>query len=299
MIHAVTRGKVLTAKHFALGMGLDKMTRSIKLIQLVNKLGHCIDYNSVCGILTAQAQRSSELAKSSSILPLTPTNSNSSVKTWFLVDNYDEKVETNCGGDSVNITSLMAFQEEVENAVLQELTLNVPKTRNSAPIAEVETELESLKVDPKKELPMIPKVENATNVDTLQVALKYVIWLLFRKTNDIVQFRGPNDQVLPTCPGWMLKHHQNEVVTMIVEMYLPPINSKVTDVPTPPPPPIFKYLSRLQNLSDDVNMPYVNVILDIGTAMNTSMKIWNTHINLEPVLFTQETFIPWKKTTVS
>ena len=152
MIHAVTRGKVLTSKHFALGMGLHNMTRSKKLIQLVNKLVHCIAYNSLCDILTDQAQKSSELAKSSSIFPLTPINSNSSVKTCFWVDNYNEKVETNCGGDSINITALMAFQEKDENAVLQELSLNVPKTRNSAPIAEVETELQSLKVDPKKRI---------------------------------------------------------------------------------------------------------------------------------------------------
>ena len=64
MIHAVTCGKVLTAKHFALRMGLHDNTRSKKLIQLVNKLGHCIDYNSVGDIPTAQAQKSSELAKS-------------------------------------------------------------------------------------------------------------------------------------------------------------------------------------------------------------------------------------------
>ena len=46
----------MTAKHFVFGMGLHNMTRSKKLIQLVNKLGHCIDYNAVCDILTAQAQ---------------------------------------------------------------------------------------------------------------------------------------------------------------------------------------------------------------------------------------------------
>ena len=57
----------------------------------------------------------------------------------FWVDNFDEKVETNCGSGSVNIRALMAFQEKDENAVLQELALNVPETRNSAPIAEVES----------------------------------------------------------------------------------------------------------------------------------------------------------------
>ena len=168
----------MTAEHFVLGMGLHNMTRSKKLIQLVNKLGHCIDYNDVCDILTAQAQKSSELAKSSSILP--------------------------------------------------------------------------------------------TYVDISQVASKSVFWLLLRKANGILQFRGPNDQVLPTFAGWLLKHRQNDVVTKTVEMYLPPISSKVTDSST-----IFKYLSRLQKLSADVNMPYMNVILDIGAAMNAYKMIWN------------------------
>ena len=203
-------------------------------------------------------------------MPLTPISTNNSVKTWFWLDNYDEKVETNCGGGSVNITALMAFQEKDENAVLKELALNVPKTKNSAPIAEVETEHESLKVDPKKEPSLIPKVETPTYVDISQVASKYVFWLLLRKENGILQFRGPNDQVIPTFAGWLLRHRQNDVVTKTVEMYLPPISSKVTDFST-----IFKYLSRLQKLSADVNMPYMNVILDIGAAMNAYKMMWN------------------------
>ena len=91
-----------------------------------------------------------------------------------------------------------------------------------------------------------------------------------RKANGILQFRGPNDQVIPTFAGWLLKHRQNDVVTKTVVMYLPPISSKVTDFST-----IFKYLSRLQKLSADVNMPYMNVILDIGAAMNAYKMIWN------------------------
>ena len=79
--------------------------------------------------------------------------------------------------------------------------------------------------------------------------MKYVIWLLLRETNVIVQL-GANDQVIPSFSGWLLQHRQNDVVTMTVETYLPPMTSKVTDFST-----IFQYLQRLQKFSNHVNMP--------------------------------------------
>ena len=61
-----------------------------------------------------------------------------------------------------------------------------------------------------------------------------------------------------------------EDVKKTVETYLPPINSKVTDLKT-----IYKYLKYLQGLAADVNMPFVNVTLDAGAAINTYKVNWN------------------------
>ena len=42
IIHSVTRGNAITAKHFLLALGLHSLTRQKKVIEIVNKLGHCI-----------------------------------------------------------------------------------------------------------------------------------------------------------------------------------------------------------------------------------------------------------------
>ena len=55
-----------------------------------------------------------------------------------------------------------------------------------------------------------------------------------------------------------------------VETFLPPINSKVTEFRTNK-----KYMQYLQELANQMNMPYVNVSLDVGAAMNAYLLTWN------------------------
>ena len=43
LVHGVTGGKVITAKHFLLAIGLHNITGSKKVIEITNKLGHLLD----------------------------------------------------------------------------------------------------------------------------------------------------------------------------------------------------------------------------------------------------------------
>ena len=56
LVHGVTKGKFITSKHFLLGLGLHNITGQKKPIQITNHLGHCIDYDLVCEVETAQAE---------------------------------------------------------------------------------------------------------------------------------------------------------------------------------------------------------------------------------------------------
>ncbi len=56
MIHGVTRGKVITLKHFFIGVGLHNLTGLKMPIKILSHLGHSIDYNVVCEIETAGAE---------------------------------------------------------------------------------------------------------------------------------------------------------------------------------------------------------------------------------------------------
>lgn len=55
-IHGVSREKVMTSKHFLLGLGLHSITGQKQVAVINNKLGHCISYDKMCEIETALAE---------------------------------------------------------------------------------------------------------------------------------------------------------------------------------------------------------------------------------------------------
>ena len=77
LIHGVTSGRVLRAKHF------HNITGQKKPIQIINRLGHCMDYNMVCETETAHAHANQQLSKVSGSVPLTPLTENHAVMTFF------------------------------------------------------------------------------------------------------------------------------------------------------------------------------------------------------------------------
>ena len=56
LIHGVTRGKVVTLKHFLIGLGLHNITGLKTPIKILSHLGHSIDFNLVCKVETAEAE---------------------------------------------------------------------------------------------------------------------------------------------------------------------------------------------------------------------------------------------------
>ena len=85
LISGVTHSKTITTKQFLLALGLHNITGSRKVVDIVNRLGHCISYKykATCDTETAQAVKSQALAKKSSILDLVPRDETSHVLTVF------------------------------------------------------------------------------------------------------------------------------------------------------------------------------------------------------------------------
>ena len=90
--------------------------------------------------------------------------------------------------------------------------------------------------------------------------LKFVTWLVLPKFNDF-------DQNVPTFSASATDNRTKSMefrdVKKTVETYLPPIDSKIIDLKT-----IYKYFKYLQGLAADANMPFVNITLDAGAAIN-------------------------------
>ena len=95
---------------------------------------------------------------------------------------------------------------------------------------------------------------------------------------------------------WLLQNRQKETPTYqlqkSVETYLCPIPSKVAEFTT-----VETYLEYLEKLSMSCNMPFVNITLDVGAAMNAYKFVWsnperfkNVFIHLGDFYFIKENF---------
>ncbi len=269
LIHGVTKGKVITAKHFLLGLGLHNITGQKKPVQIINRLGHCIEYNVACEIETAHAEASQQQYTDSDILPVKPISANYTVNTFFWADNFDVNLDTQPGHGALNSTHMIAFQEESQVSLLESQRTQLIRT-GSRSLTRNDPENFSINVDPKKEpstLSSFSTDDDCTTLNTSPRSMAYFLWLLLRVLNS-------GDQIVPSFFAWRTKIRNIGVsygtIKKTVVTYLPPIDTKVTEFST-----INQYLSCMQKLAEKANMPFVNVSLDVGAAMNAYKLIWN------------------------
>ena len=60
-VHGISRGSTVTGKHFLLASGTHAMTGDKKVVQTLNRLGHCITYDNLMDIESAQAKKAVKL----------------------------------------------------------------------------------------------------------------------------------------------------------------------------------------------------------------------------------------------
>ena len=72
IIHCNTKGRVKLPKHTSLAMCVHHLTSSKRLIELLNRMGHCVSYDERCAVNTSIAEE--VLAKIEEFGTLIPTN---------------------------------------------------------------------------------------------------------------------------------------------------------------------------------------------------------------------------------
>ena len=102
LISAVTRGKVVTLKHFLLGVGLKTH------IKILSHLGHCIDYNLVCEAETSRAELAMQRSNQTE---LTDDDLSDKHLTYWSADNFNQNVETQTGNGAIDSTHIVEFSE--------------------------------------------------------------------------------------------------------------------------------------------------------------------------------------------
>ena len=127
LIHSVTHGKVITLKHFLLGLGLHNITGLKLPITILSHLGHCIDYNLVCEVGTAEAEVAEELYKKTTGAHLQPSNTPTLAYWW--ADNFNQTLDSSTGHGVINSTHIVEFSEPSGDTVIDILRENRPRTK--------------------------------------------------------------------------------------------------------------------------------------------------------------------------
>ena len=100
----VQRGRVKTAKHVTLGMALKSITGSKKLVQVMNRFGHCINYNSLEELETATAEALQKRMKAC------PEDTLPGLPFGLAFDNFDEMTQTLSGNNTLHDTMGILYQ---------------------------------------------------------------------------------------------------------------------------------------------------------------------------------------------
>lgn len=105
-IFNVTSGRVKTTKHLTLGLSLKSLTSSRKVVEIINRYGHCCSYNLAeeieTEITSTSCQRSSRCPEG-----IIRTKG---LHTGLAFDNFDRFVDTSSGKDTLHDTVGIIYQ---------------------------------------------------------------------------------------------------------------------------------------------------------------------------------------------
>ena len=113
LVNAMANGKIVTLKHFLLGLGLYNITGLRMPIKVLSHLGHCIDYILVCEIETAEAEIALQWLAEHEISSLQQDHEDSDVQHivfWWL-DNFNQKLDSASGYGTIDATHIVEFTE--------------------------------------------------------------------------------------------------------------------------------------------------------------------------------------------
>ena len=197
---------------------------------------------------------------------LRPVSEDDVVLTHFWADNFNKNLESDKGNDMINSTNLVKFQEKAVGSEYRSHVKTVSRTITRFS-TDLEMENEKICIDKNKE----PEKFAGPNYHVLSedasgnFDLRYLLW-------NILRHISCDNQKVPSFYGWqvLVREIANVATEKTVMTYLPSINAPVNEFST-----MFGFLTYMQKLCKEVNMPYVNITLDLGAAMPAYKVVWN------------------------
>ena len=116
LVNAMANGKIVTLEHFLSGLGLHNITGLRMPTKVLSHLGHCIDYNLVCEIETAEAEIALQWLAEHEISSIQQDYEDSDVQhiVFWWSDNFSQKLDSASGYGTIDATHIVEFKEKVD-----------------------------------------------------------------------------------------------------------------------------------------------------------------------------------------
>ena len=110
IIHCSTKGRVKLPKHTSLAMCVHHLTSSKRLIELLNRMGHCVFYDEMRAVNTSIAEE--VLAKVEEFATVIPTNIKPGAFVQIAANNNDLNEEALDGKNTTHATTILIYQNK-------------------------------------------------------------------------------------------------------------------------------------------------------------------------------------------
>lgn len=268
IIYAVSNGRIKLSKQICLGLTLKSLTNSKKIVNIVNRYGHCCSYSALEGLETEATFTSCE---SSDICPDGIVRL-PGLLTGVAYDNYDRFVDTSTGKDTLHDTVGIIFQIESEQASDDDnIDANISTSNDSASQSQVKhrrsfdivgKELEPYAKRPRLletmlplESPLRAKAPNCESFQNINFA-----WMLS------FYFNWPNT---PMWVGFNSLLHEDKSPKQRL-CYLTTINASPTNKSV-----VLETMNQSKIVADECGEDYMQVTYDLAIA-KVALQIQST-----------------------
>lgn len=259
IIFTATNGKIKPSTCITLALSTKSLTGSRRIINILNRLGHCVSYNVAEEIET-------ELAYACSIEHrVIPYDLNPCIHTHVAFDNYDQYVETETGKDTLHDTVGIAYQninemQQLSMNSLRESISNIDKNQNHPRRRKYLSPFDN-KIEPylkgNQQIPSLIGNEPTVPENVKTVAETNILWVLnhaFIKDDAKKWFAWHTERIIDQNPMQKIG-------------YLPIINASPTSDSV-----VLKTMKMALELADECNQDYIIVTYDLAIA-SKALKI--------------------------
>lgn len=268
LIYAVSKKK--TPKHILLPYTIKSLTGNVELIQILNRLGHCISYTLYDEIDAAFCMKKLAVTEEGNV-PL-PESLLPNVNTMLAFDNIDRLEETLSGKGTSHRVNGIAVQPPIHGPHLE-----MPK-----PPPIVKSKKRSLEIQPEA-LPIYAKQHGNPQrrmthyvefkEESLASRKKNLIWLLSRYHGAQME-----NQVISAWTGFNIKVTEGSGNKDKIS-YLPTINSPATELCT-----VHEILKQAMKIKEKLGLKEIVTVFDQAIYAKVCEVMWSFPLDFKAII---------------